>query len=203
MARSPRCLRPTSHVPALAPLHPTSCSKGKRRQADPNLHPNPPPDPQASNAKQDAKRKLEGLEPGPGGVGVKVVGGAGTVIDAVASNTIGRAAKLAQDKLLGAMVDEALEGSFQETVVTAAWITRPHELRHLMYRTRPTSAFQLRLRCPHALAPHRRQTTKGKKGPSKNILPSGGLSGAVKAENAQLADDLQKRVEQLAETSNQ
>lgn len=71
----------------------------------------------ANNAKQDAKRKLEGLEPGPGGVGVKVLGGTGKAIDAVASTTIGRAAKLAQDKLLGGMVDAALEGSFQEEVV--------------------------------------------------------------------------------------
>ena len=46
----------------------------------------------------------------------KIIGGTASVVDAVVSNTIGRAGKLAQDKLLGGMVDEALEGSFQETV---------------------------------------------------------------------------------------
>jgi hypothetical protein len=44
-----------------------------------------------------------------------VIGGAGTVVDAVVGNTIGRAGKLAQEKLLGGQVQEALQGSFQET----------------------------------------------------------------------------------------
>jgi len=72
-----------------------------------------------NNAKQDAKRSLEGLERDGGGkLQVKTIGGAaGVAIDAVAGNTIGRVGKLAQEKLLGKMVDEALQGSFQETVV--------------------------------------------------------------------------------------
>lgn len=74
---------------------------------------------QWNNAKQDAKRSLEGLERDGGGkLQVKTIGGAaGVAIDAVAGNTIGRVGKLAQEKLLGKMVDEALQGSFQETVV--------------------------------------------------------------------------------------
>jgi len=77
----------------------------------------------AMNAKEDAKRTLEGLEPeGTGSkvplksLGAKVLGGTGFAIDAVAGNTVGRAGKLVQEKLLGGMVDEALEGSYQETV---------------------------------------------------------------------------------------
>jgi len=73
----------------------------------------------ANIAKEEAKRTLEGLEDdGKGGLKVraKIIGGTASVVDAVVSNTIGRAGKLAQDKLLGGMVDEALEGSFQETV---------------------------------------------------------------------------------------
>jgi len=72
-----------------------------------------------NNAKQDAKRSLEGLERDGGGkLRVKTIGGAaGYAIDAVAGNTIGRVGKIAQEKLLGKMVDEALQGSFQETVV--------------------------------------------------------------------------------------
>jgi len=73
----------------------------------------------ANIAKEEAKRTLEGLEDdGKGGVKVraKIIGGTASVVDAVVSNTIGRAGKLAQDKLLGGMVDEALEGSFQKTV---------------------------------------------------------------------------------------
>eukprot|EP00322_Chrysochromulina_rotalis_P001541 CAMPEP_0115855714 /NCGR_PEP_ID=MMETSP0287-20121206/14684_1 /TAXON_ID=412157 /ORGANISM="Chrysochromulina rotalis, Strain UIO044" /LENGTH=537 /DNA_ID=CAMNT_0003309875 /DNA_START=3 /DNA_END=1616 /DNA_ORIENTATION=+ len=80
----------------------------------------------AQNAKEDAKRTLEGLEPDEAGasvpiksIGAKVLGGTGVAIDAIASNTIGRAGKLAQDKLLGGMVEEALEGSFQETASAA------------------------------------------------------------------------------------
>ena len=76
----------------------------------------------AMNAKEEAKRTLEGLEPDGAGGKVpikslkgKVLGGAGIAIDAVAGNTVGRAGKLVQEKLLGGMVDEALEGSFQET----------------------------------------------------------------------------------------
>ena len=72
----------------------------------------------AMNAKEEAKRTLEGLEDdGKGGLKVRaaVIGGAGTVVDAVVGNTIGRAGKLAQEKLLGGQVQEALQGSFQET----------------------------------------------------------------------------------------
>jgi len=69
----------------------------------------------AMNAKEEAKRTLEGLEDGM--AGKKAVGGVGLAIDVVAGNTIGRATKLAQDKLLGGMVDEAVQGSFQQTVV--------------------------------------------------------------------------------------
>ena len=69
----------------------------------------------AMNAKEEAKRTLEGLEDGM--AGKKAVGGVGLALDVVAGNTIGRATKLAQDKLLGGMVDEAVQGSFQQTVV--------------------------------------------------------------------------------------
>ena len=62
---------------------------------------------------------MEGLEDdGKGGfkVGAALIGGTGTVVDAVVGNTIGRAGKIIQNKVLGGMVNEALEGSFQTTV---------------------------------------------------------------------------------------
>jgi len=74
--------------------------------------------PQANNAKEDAKRTLEGLEEdGKGGFRVRaaVIGGTGTVVDAVVGNTLGRVGKLAQEAVLGAVPVEAIEGSFQET----------------------------------------------------------------------------------------
>ena len=67
------------------------------------------------NAKEDAKRSLEGLN-ADGSVGKKVLGGAGAVVDTVAGNTVGFVAKLAQDKLLGDVPEEAVEGSYQETI---------------------------------------------------------------------------------------
>mmetsp|Transcript_47000 Transcript_47000/g.151742 ORF Transcript_47000/g.151742 Transcript_47000/m.151742 type:complete len:542 (-) Transcript_47000:200-1825(-) len=72
----------------------------------------------ANNAKEDAKRTLEGLEEdGKGGFKVRaaVIGGTGTVVDAVVGNTLGRVGKLAQEAVLGAVPVEAIEGSFQET----------------------------------------------------------------------------------------
>ena len=69
------------------------------------------------NAKEEAKRTLEGLEPGSKpNLGGKLLGGAGYAIDAVAGNTVGRVAKFAQDKLLGDVPVDAVEGSFQETI---------------------------------------------------------------------------------------
>ena len=74
---------------------------------------------QAMNAKEEAKRTLEGIPAREGvmraGLGGKVLGSTGYVVDAVAGNTVGRVAKLAQDRLLGHIPTEAVEGSFQET----------------------------------------------------------------------------------------
>jgi len=73
----------------------------------------------AMNAKEEAKRTLEGVKPADGGtasiLGSKVLGGTGYLVDTVAGNTLGRVAKLAQDKLLGNVPVEAVEGTFQET----------------------------------------------------------------------------------------
>ena len=88
----------------------------------------------ANNAKEEAKRTLEGLEEdGQGGfrVRAKVIGGTGSVVDAVVGGTIGRAGKLAQDKLLGGHVKEALEGSWQETVSTRPAPARKSSLDEL------------------------------------------------------------------------
>jgi len=81
----------------------------------------------AMNAKEEAKRTLAGIEApaeaeadGSARVAAKVgatlLGSTGMALDVVAGHTIGRAAKLAQDRLLGGMVNEALEGSYQETL---------------------------------------------------------------------------------------
>ena len=97
--------------PSTQPL----ASHPKPRAASTRLHLRVP---QANNAKEDAKRTLEGLEEdGKGGFKVRaaVIGGTGTVVDAVVGNTIGRVGKLAQEAVLGAVPVEAIEGSFQET----------------------------------------------------------------------------------------
>ena len=80
---------------------------------------------QAMNAKEEAKRTLEGMAPGEGssgvtGIGGKVLGSTSYVVDSVAGNTIGRAAKLAQDRLLGGVPTEAVEGSYQDTLEKGA-----------------------------------------------------------------------------------
>ena len=77
------------------------------------------------NAKEEAKRTLEGMAPGEGssgvtGIGGKVLGSTSYVVDSVAGNTIGRAAKLAQDRLLGGVPMEAVEGSYQDTLEKGA-----------------------------------------------------------------------------------
>jgi len=97
--------------PSTQPL----ASHPKPRAASTRLHLRLP---QANNAKEDAKRTLEGLEEdGKGGFKVRaaVIGGTGTVVDAVVGNTLGRVGKLAQEAVLGAVPVEAIEGSFQET----------------------------------------------------------------------------------------
>jgi hypothetical protein len=79
----------------------------------------------AMNAKEDAKRSLEGMGTPVDVVGTKkkatlrskILGGVGATVDTVAGHTIGRATKLAQDKLLGGMPDEAIEGDlFEDTL---------------------------------------------------------------------------------------
>jgi len=73
----------------------------------------------AMNAKEEAKRTLQGIKPVDQGIasalGGKALGSTGYVVDAIAGNTIGRVAKIAQDKLLGGLPTDAIEGTFQET----------------------------------------------------------------------------------------
>jgi len=73
----------------------------------------------AMNAKEEAKRTLQGIKPADGGIasrlGGKVLGSTGYVVDAIGGNTLGRVAKIAQDKLLGDLPTDAIEGTFQET----------------------------------------------------------------------------------------
>ena len=71
------------------------------------------------NAKEEAKRTLQGIKPADGGIasrlGGKLLGSTGYVVDAIGGNTLGRVAKIAQDKLLGDLPTDAIEGTFQET----------------------------------------------------------------------------------------
>jgi len=73
----------------------------------------------AMNKKEEAKRTLHGIEPAEGGLvsglGGKVLGSTGYVVDAIGGNTIGRVAKIAQDKLLGDIPEDAIDGTYQQT----------------------------------------------------------------------------------------
>lgn len=70
----------------------------------------------ASNAKEDAKRMKVAGDGIVGGKTSKILAGTAKVADTLVGNTIGRAGKLAQRLVLGAVPDKAKQGSFQTEV---------------------------------------------------------------------------------------